>query len=80
MLREEKEKINIELTKERNYDETPHINLKENIKNNFKRIDDGLYNVECHACGMTICITEEMYCEGEMDCPSCGAHLEFEID
>ncbi len=42
--------------------------------------DEGdLYEVECPACGDTICIDEDMLLEGEMECPNCGEKLEFEL-
>ncbi|MEG0898265.1 MAG: hypothetical protein RSF40_00960 [Oscillospiraceae bacterium] len=41
--------------------------------------DDELYEVKCPACGDTICVDDSMLDEGEMDCPNCGEHLEFDF-
>ena len=38
------------------------------------------YEVVCPTCGDTICLDEEMLDEGEMACPNCGEHLEFDLD
>lgn len=38
------------------------------------------YEVVCPTCGDTVCLIEEMLLEGEIDCPNCGEHLEFDLD
>ena len=38
------------------------------------------YEVECPACHETICLDEDMLCEGEIECPNCGTDLEFDFD
>ena len=42
--------------------------------------DDDFYEVECPACHETICLDEDMLCEGEIECPNCGTDLEFDFD
>lgn len=42
--------------------------------------DDELYEVECPACGDTICIDEDILDEGEIECPNCGELLEFDFE
>ena len=42
--------------------------------------DDECYEVECPACGESICVDGSIVEEGEMDCPACGEHLEFDFD
>lgn len=42
--------------------------------------DGDLYEVECPACGDTICIDEEVLEDGEIECPNCGELLEFDFD
>ena len=43
--------------------------------------DDDCIEVECPACGETVCIGfDEINDDGEVDCPCCGAILEFEIE
>ena len=43
--------------------------------------DDDCIEVECPACGETVCIGfDEINEDGEVDCPCCGAILEFEIE
>lgn len=38
------------------------------------------YEVTCPNCHETICLSEEIINDGEMDCPNCGEKLEFELD
>lgn len=38
------------------------------------------YEVTCPNCHETICLSEEIIEDGEMDCPNCGEKLEFELD
>ena len=38
------------------------------------------YDVTCPVCGNTICLDEDLLQMGEMECPNCGEHLEFDID
>lgn len=42
--------------------------------------DNEQFEVECPACGETLCIDEDMLELGEMDCPNCGERLEFDFD
>ena len=42
--------------------------------------DDDFYEVECPACHETICLDEDMRCEGKIECPNCGTDLEFDFD
>ncbi|MBQ5885019.1 MAG: hypothetical protein IIW79_01225, partial [Clostridia bacterium] len=42
--------------------------------------DEDFYEVECPACHETICLDEDMLCEGEIECPNCGTDLEFDFD
>ena len=42
--------------------------------------EEEYYEVVCPTCGDTICLNEEMLDDGEMACPNCGEHLEFDLD
>ena len=42
--------------------------------------DNDFYEVTCPTCGKTVCISEDILCDGQMDCPSCGENLEFDFD
>lgn len=41
---------------------------------------DEYYEVVCPTCGDSVCLTEAMLDEGEIDCPNCGEHLEFDLE
>ncbi len=38
------------------------------------------YEVTCPTCGETICLSEDVVADGQMDCPNCGESLEFDLD
>lgn len=38
--------------------------------------DEEFYEMECPACGETICVDEETLGEKELKCPACGAELD----
>lgn len=42
--------------------------------------EDLFYEVTCPTCGETVCLSEPVILEGEMDCPNCGEKLEFDFD
>lgn len=42
--------------------------------------DGDLYEIVCPSCGDSIYLDEDMVEEGEMECPNCGEHLEFDFD
>lgn len=42
--------------------------------------DDEFYEVTCPSCDKTVCISEDVLCDGSMDCPNCGETLEFDFD
>ncbi len=42
--------------------------------------DEGVYKLECPACGAEIEVDEDTIIEGGIDCPSCGEFLEFEVE
>lgn len=44
--------------------------------------DDGecYYEVTCPNCQETICLSEDIIEDGQMDCPNCGETLEFDLD
>ncbi|MFV0497537.1 MAG: CD1247 N-terminal domain-containing protein [Candidatus Fimivivens sp.] len=42
--------------------------------------DGDLYEIVCPSCGDSIYLDEDMVEEGEMDCPNCSEHLEFDFD
>lgn len=42
--------------------------------------DGDLYEIVCPSCGDSIYLDEDMVEEGEMNCPNCGEHLEFDFD
>lgn len=41
--------------------------------------DEPFYEVTCEKCGKTICVSEDVLLEGEIECPSCGELLEFDF-
>ncbi len=38
------------------------------------------YEVTCPACNETICLSEDIIEDGQIDCPNCGECLEFDIN
>lgn len=42
--------------------------------------DSDYFEVECPACGETICLDESVLDEESIQCPSCGETLEFDFD
>lgn len=42
--------------------------------------DGDLYEIVCPSCRDSIYLDEDMVEEGEMECPNCGEHLEFDFD
>lgn len=42
--------------------------------------DEELYEVTCPECSEKICMDFDMLCDGEIECPNCGQHLEFDVD
>ena len=42
--------------------------------------DTCYYEVTCTNCHETICLSEDIIEDGQMDCPNCGETLEFDID
>ena len=42
--------------------------------------DTCYYEVTCPNCHETICLSEAIIEDGQMDCPNCGETLEFDID
>lgn len=42
--------------------------------------DECYYEVTCPTCNETICLSEEIIEEGQIECPNCGENLEFDID
>lgn len=42
--------------------------------------DECYYEVTCPNCSETICLSEDMICDGQIDCPNCGELLEFDMD
>lgn len=45
-----------------------------------EELDDLFYEVTCPTCGETVCLSESVLLEGEMDCPNCKEKLEFDFD
>lgn len=41
---------------------------------------DAYYEVTCPNCHETVCLSEDLVEEGEMECPNCGETLEFDLD
>lgn len=46
----------------------------------FDYDDDELYEVTCPQCEETITIDSQIVEEGSIECPNCGAELEFDVD
>lgn len=42
--------------------------------------DSDYFEVECPACGKTICLDESVLDEESIQCPACGETLEFDFD
>lgn len=42
--------------------------------------DEDYYDVQCPACGETICVDSGILEEGSINCPNCDELLEFEIE
>ena len=42
--------------------------------------DECYYEVTCPNCNETICLSEDMIYDGQIDCPNCGELLEFDLD
>lgn len=42
--------------------------------------DGDYYEVTCPNCHETICLSEEIIEDGQMECPNCGETLEFDLD
>ncbi|HBC27987.1 MAG TPA: hypothetical protein DC013_11310 [Ruminococcaceae bacterium] len=44
--------------------------------------DDGeeYYEVTCPTCKETICLSEDIIADGQIDCPNCGETLEFDLE
>ena len=42
--------------------------------------DTCYYELTCPNCHETICLSEDIIEDGQMDCPNCGETLEFDID
>lgn len=42
--------------------------------------EDELFEVTCPQCSETITVDSQVVEEGSMECPNCGAELEFDID
>lgn len=42
--------------------------------------DEFYYEVTCPNCQETICLSEDIIEEGQIDCPNCGECLEFDIN
>ena len=45
-------------------------------------MDEGgcYYEVTCPNCNETICLSEDIVEDGQMECPNCGETLEFDLD
>lgn len=42
--------------------------------------DDCYYEVTCPSCHETICLSEDIIADGQIECPNCGENLEFDMD
>ena len=42
--------------------------------------DDCYYEVTCPSCNETICLSENIIADGQIECPNCGETLEFDMD
>ena len=42
--------------------------------------DETYYEVTCPNCHETICLTEDLVEDGQMECPNCGELLEFDVE
>ena len=41
--------------------------------------DECYYEVTCPNCHQTVCLSEDVVQNGQMDCPNCGEPLEFDL-
>lgn len=42
--------------------------------------DDVFYEVTCPTCNETVCVSEPVILDGQIECPGCGEKLEFDFD
>lgn len=56
--------------------------LEEEFYEDGAEDDDGecYYEVTCPSCNETICLSEDIIEDGQMECPNCGEKLEFDFD
>lgn len=54
---------------------------EDDVDDDFDGFDDdeAYYEVTCPACGETTIVDEDALIEGELDCPMCGAEIEFDF-
>lgn len=52
----------------------------EEDENEMDNDDDVFYEVTCPTCNETICVSEPVILEGQIECPGCGENLEFDFD
>lgn len=48
-------------------------------EDDFDDEDEPFYEVTCGKCNKTICVSEDVLLEGEIECPNCGEVLEFDF-
>ena len=42
--------------------------------------DEVFYEVTCPTCNETVCVSEPVILEGQIECPGCGQNLEFDFE
>lgn len=42
--------------------------------------EDVFYEVTCPTCNETVCVSEPVILNGQIECPGCGENLEFDFD
>ncbi len=48
-------------------------------EDDFDDEEEPFYEVTCDKCNKTICVSEDVLLEGEIQCPNCGEVLEFDF-
>ena len=63
------------------YDDDWDYDIDDDDDDDFDPFDDdeAYYEVTCPACGETTIVDEDALIEGELDCPYCGAEIEFDF-
>ncbi len=51
----------------------------DDFDDDFDDEENPFYEVTCEACGEKLNVSEDVLLEGEIECPNCGEHIEFDF-